>query len=253
MENDKFLSSLIDLGLKSQEAKVYLACLKLGQSTVGKISEEAGVQRTFVYDILRDLHEKGIVSSVEMRGKKHFSAISVEQFRRIQQEKFKKFEFLMPEFKAFERTVGDKPRVRFFEGKEGIMAALYDTLSLPRGSEILAYATGRGLYEEEPEFAIQYIKHRVMKGINSRAIAPDTPETRKYTNKNKQHSRTTRLVPADKFDFTNEIDIYGNKVAIMSMQGEHLAVIIESESVAKTQRMIFELAWLGAGHIQNNK
>jgi hypothetical protein len=54
-------------------------------------------------------------------------------------------------------------------------------------------------------------------------------------------------VPAGQFPFTNEIDIYGNKVAILSYTGELLAVIIESESVARTQRMIFELAWLGAG------
>jgi len=53
-------------------------------------------------------------------------------------------------------------------------------------------------------------------------------------------------VPADRFLFANEINIYGNKIAIMSMQGEYLAVIIESESVARTQRTIFELAWAGA-------
>jgi hypothetical protein len=31
-----------------------------------------------------------------------------------------------------------------------------------------------------------------------------------------------------------------------------MAVIIESESVAKTQRAIFELAWLGAGQVEKN-
>ena len=38
----------------------------------------------------------------------------------------------------------------------------------------------------------------------------------------------------------------------MSLQGEILAVIIESESIAKTQRTIFELAWEGAEKFQKN-
>lgn len=248
---DQYLETFTDLGLKPQEAKVYLACLKLGQSTVGKIADESGVQRTFVYDILKDLHIKGIVSSVEMRGKKHFSAVSVEQFKRIQEEKFNKFVNLMPELKAFETTVGDRPKVRFYEGKQGIFAAAYDTLEIPRGSEILAYSTGKGLWSDEPEFALKYIKDRVKKGIASRAIAPDLLETKAYTDNNEEHMRNCRLVPADKFGFTNEINIYGNKVLIMSLQGELLAVMIESESVAKTQRMIFELAWLGAQSISS--
>jgi len=244
---DQFLGVLTDLGLKSQEAKVYLACLKLGQSTVGKIADEAGVQRTFVYDILKDLHAKGIVSSILLRGKMHFSAISVEKFKLVQQEKFRRFEVLIPEIKALEVSVGDRPRVQFYEGIDGVFAALNDTLNLPVGSELLAYATGTGLYEQEKERSDEYLKQRIKRKIFARSIAPDTLGTRVFTNKNKEQLRETRLVPADKFNFTNEIDIYGNKVAIMSVQGEFLAVIIESESVARTQRMIFELAWLGAG------
>lgn len=248
---NKYEESLIELGLKPQEAAVYLACLRLGQATVGKIADEANVQRTFVYDILDDLHKMGIASSVQMSGKMNFSVISVEQFKKIQEKKIRKFEALVPELKAFEIIVGDRPKVKFFEGKEGIMTALYDTLNLPRESEILAYATGKGLYEQEPEFAIQYIRDRVKKDINSRTIAPDTAGTRKYTDEDKKQRRITRLVPANQFDFTNEINIYGNKTLIMSMSGEFLAVIIESESVAKTQRMIFELAWLGASKVRN--
>lgn len=250
MENDKFLESLTDLGLKPQEAKVYLACLKLGQSTVGKISEEADVQRTFVYDILKDLQEGALVSSIVVRGKKHFLAVSVVQFKKIQEEKFSKFEHLIPELKALEKTVGDRPRVQFFEGGEGIKLALEDTLDQPVGGEILAYATGEGFYETIPGFLDKYLHERVKKKIFVRAIGPDNTVNREHVRHDKELYRKTLIVPGDKFPFTNEIDIYGNKIAIMSLQGELLAVIIESESVAKTQRMIFELAWEGAANYQ---
>lgn len=249
-DKNQLINVLVELGLKPQEAKVYFACLKLGQSTVGKIADEADVQRTFVYDILDILAERGIVSLVEIKGVMHYSAVSIERFREMQKEKLKKFEKVLPEFKALEMTVGDRPRVQFFEGIEGVFSALSDTLNLPIGGEILAYATGTGLYEKEVERSYEYLKRRIKRKIFSRVIAPDTVGTRKFTDNDKEQLRETTLVSSDRFGFTNEINIYANKMLVMSLQGELLAVIIESESVAKTQRMIFELAWIGAGKYQ---
>ena len=251
INKDQYIQSLMDLGLKDHEAKVYLACLELGQATVGKIAEQSQVQRTFVYDILADLEERAIVSVVEIRSVKHFSAISAEQLKNRQLEKFEKFAGLIPDFKAFEKTVGDRPRVKFFEGPEGIKSALYDTLNQPDGNKILAYATGEGFYDSEPAFIADYLRKRIKKKIKVQAIGPDNPINRDYLAHDKEQLRQTILVPQDKFPFTNEIDIYGNKLLILSLQGELLAVIIESESVAKTQRAIFELAWLGAKGLEN--
>lgn len=248
LETDPHISLISTFGLKEKEAMVYLACLKLGQATVGAISEEADIQRTFVYDLLHELGEKGLVSTVEIRGKKTFSALSIERFKELQEKKLARLENALPELKALQTLVGDRPKVRFFEGKEGIFAAQQETLEMPRGSEILAYANAEGLYQHDPDFALDYIRQRVKQGIKSRALAANTPETRKYVEQDQKHLRTTRLVPADRFPFTNEINIWGNKVSIMSMQGELLAVVIESESVAQTQRSIFELAWEGAGN-----
>jgi sugar-specific transcriptional regulator TrmB len=255
MQNQKeqFVESLIDLGLKEYEAKVYLACLELGQATVGRIGEQASVQRTFVYDILNELEERGIVSVVEIRNVKNYSAISADRLKEMQMEKFKKFQAIIPDLKAFEKTAGDRPRVRFFEGKEGIKSALSDTLDQPVGSQILAYATGVGIYEDMPEFMSNYLKKRVKKKIGYKGLVPDNELNRQHVLQNNELLRDTILLPEDKFPFTNEIDIYGNKVAIMSLQGEILAVIIESESIAKTQRSIFELAWLGAKNLERIK
>ena len=245
MQEEQALRYLTNFGMRPLEATVYLTCLKLGQATVGRISQESGIQRTFVYDLLNELQEKGIISCTEIRGVKNFSAISFASFKRLQENKVKKFEAALPELCLLEKSVGDKPKITMYEGREGLIAAQYDTLQCPN-TEILAYAAGEGLYYDEPGFAKNYIKERVANKIKVRAICPDTPSLKPYVLSDREQLRTSRIIPADKFPFTNEIDIYGNKVAIMSYTGELLAVIIESESVAKTQRMIFELAWRGA-------
>lgn len=247
MKEEEIVQLLQTLGYKPQETKIYLACLQSGISPVSTIAIKAGIQRTEAYLILEKLHEAGIVSFVEQNGVKHYSTISLEKFKKIQLEKVKKFEAFIPELKVLEKVSG-RPKVQFFEGREGIKLALDDTLNQPRGSEILAYFTGEGYYQDDPDFAKRYVERRVKKGIKVRMIGADTPATREWTQHDKVQLRTTtRLVPAAKFPFTNEYDIYGNKVAIISLQDELLAVIIESESIVKTQRAIFELAWEAAG------
>lgn len=244
--NQKFIQQLEKFGLKPQEAVIYLACLKLGEASVGQIAKESGVQRTFIYDVVDDLVKMGLFSQVENINIKKYSAVSVKQFKRVQTEKLREFEEIMPELIALESS-GASPKVKFFRGAEGIQAALQDTIDQPQGGKIIAYATGEGYYDSDPIFINQYLKERIKKKISVQAIGPDNPINREYVVHDKEQMRQTRLVPAEKFPFSNEIDIYGNKVAIMSLQGELLAVIIESESIAKTQRAIFELAWLGAG------
>ena len=46
-------------GLSEKEAKVYLALLKKGPSTVNEIAESADLVRTTTYDILKILREEG--------------------------------------------------------------------------------------------------------------------------------------------------------------------------------------------------
>lgn len=243
---EKFVPFITSLGLKKQEAAIYLALIQLGQARVGQISDLCGIQRTFVYNILDRMAELGIVSSVEIRGIKRFSVISIDQLKKRQEFRMSRFEEVLPELRAIVKTVGDKPKVQFFEGKEGIIEAQNDTLNMIPGNEICAYYTGEGLYKDDPDFIKRYVKRRVAKKISVRAIGTDTPNTRIWSNQDKKQLRRSRIVPADKFPFTNEINIYGNKINILSLQGELIAVVIESESIAKTQKAIFELAWDGA-------
>lgn len=251
MNTRQTIEQLTDLGLKWREAQVYLALLKLGQAPASQIAEAAHTPRTITYDILEGLKETGLVSTVKTKGVKQFSALSIDKFYQQRAEKMARFHEILPEIRAITAVVGDRPKVQFLEGVEGIKAAFEDTLTtLPRGGELVAYVTTSGYYENEIWHTKSYVKRRVQKKIFARGIAPTDPNINIFAANQKKELRELRLVPRERFPFANEIDIYGNKVAIMSLQGELMAVIIESESVAKTQRAIFELAWLGAKQVE---
>jgi sugar-specific transcriptional regulator TrmB len=53
---------LEDIGLTKTEIKIYLALLKLGQSTTTNIIKDAGIHASKVYEFLDKLIKKGLVS-----------------------------------------------------------------------------------------------------------------------------------------------------------------------------------------------
>ena len=52
-------------------------------------------------------------------------------------------------------------------------------------------------------------------------------------------------------DFSNEINIYDNKVAIISFKDDLIGMIIESSEIADTQRTIFKMVWEFANKFKN--
>ncbi len=241
-----YLELLTNFGLKPQEAKVYLTCLRIGQSTASQIAKEAGMQRTYCYDVLDDLKKRSLISSLDISGKKGFRAISIESLKFLLKEKFDRFEAFIPELKGLEKSTAE-PNVRYFEGRDGIVAVMEDTLNQPPGSEILCYSNAEGFYSNDGRLQQWYVSERVKRKISMRFIAPDNPATMEYIKKDKQHKRETRAIPAEFFPFEAEMDIYGNKVAIISLsEGELIGLIIESEAIAKTFKMFFGLSWRGA-------
>lgn len=139
----------------------------------------------------------------------------------------------------------NKPRVVFYGGKEGLMQAYEDTLTAT--GEILAYSSSHDMFVALPDYIQDYINRRAKKGIPMRSIIPHTPEGWQHREKALTELRDTRLIPL-RFNFTPEINIYNDKIAIMNLKlGELGAFIIESKEIAEAQRNIFELAWETAG------
>lgn len=99
------------------------------------------------------------------------------------------------------------------------------------------------------EYFKEYTKKKVEKNIHVKVIAPDDEESREVVSKDEEELRQSVLIPKKKFYFTTEINIYNNKILIVSWK-EKFAVIVESEEIVNAQRRIFDLAWLGAQQLQ---
>lgn len=135
------------------------------------------------------------------------------------------------------------------EGLEGLKTVYEDTLAtLKNGDEFVAFGSPQEASEALPKYLDDYIGRRIQKKISFRGIAPLFAYPKELIERDKSELREVRIVPPDKFPFQNEINIYGDKVAILSFK-DQIGVILESRPIAVTQKAIFELAWIGAKHV----
>jgi len=238
---------LAQFGLQHKEDDVYLACLELGMAGVSEIAIKANIKRTTTYDVLANLIKKGLVGQTQKGKKRLFYAEQPEKLNKLLAEKQNKLAEIMPILKSLYNTAGTKPKIRYYEGKEGLREVYRDTLNYQ--GELVAFVTENIIKHLGQDFADEYINKRTKAKITVRAIAPDTEEMIEYQKEDKKYLKQTKLVPKNKFPFTIEMNIYGNKLAFVSFK-EEMGIIIESNEITNNMRLLFELAWQGTGSYQ---
>jgi len=241
---------LTSLGLTSEESKIYLSILELGSSFVSAIARRAGVNRSSCYHTLNNLTKKGLISSYQKGHVLHFTAENPERLMQIAEERVEKAKNLIPQLLTLSSTFAFKPKIRFYEGIEGVKSIFEDILK--NHEEVLGYTSLKDLTELFPEYFREYCHKKIKNKIRTRYIAPSSEEgvdiiDDYYPKKYDPNLLEILLVNPKEFNFRNEIAIYGNKVAIIYLNpDELLGVIMESPTFAQSMKSFFDLAWLGA-------
>lgn len=241
---------LENLGLIEKEAKVYLSCLELGPSPVQKIAQKAGINRTTAYSNLESLMKKGLVSTVKKGVKDYFTAESPEQLKSLIAKKEKglkadkeELDTILPELNNIFEYAGERPVVRFYEGEDGLRAIEEDFIrTVKKGESGYSFVAQDELMKVFPKYESEYTKKRIKKNAKLKTI---------YTNKggpipnatNAKALREAVFVPTEKIPYKTSINIYGDKVAIFTLSGKIIAMIIENKEVAGTLREIFKITF----------
>lgn len=233
---------LQQFGLIGKKADVYLAALELGSASVIDIAKKAGIKRTTCYDILLDLANEGLISETAKGKKRLFVGEDPEKIQRNLKNKEKLFSEILPQLQSVYNVRGSKPKIRFYEGKEGLKEVYEDTLK--NNKEILGFYSDDIMKVLGMEWSMEYLKKRKKNQIWARGIAPDTEFIKKdFVSKDLEQLRMTKIIDAKKYPFSIEINIYGHqKVALMSAK-EEIGLIIEGAEIHSTMKLIFELVW----------
>ena len=242
------LYDLLDLGLSEEESKVYITLLELGGGFASAVARKADIPRAGCYYTLENLVKKGFVSFYPKKGVKFFQATDPEKFAEVYEEKFHKAQKVLPQLLSITNKLAIKPKIHFFEGIAGIKNIL--KMSLEAKDEIIGFSN-----IEAREFLLgssleQYCHNLQEKKIKTRLISPLSEKGKIAMERYyKGHEKELEIlfVNPKEFLFENEVTIFNNTVSIISLNPEELmGVVLESATLARTERSIFNLAWLGA-------
>jgi hypothetical protein len=154
------------------------------------------------------------------------------------------FKEILPRLLAMSGHGGARPIIRFYEGEAGLKTILDEVIDERRNFDAItsiedALLTLEGDFED---FMVARQKHF----LHVRLLTDKSKESEALHKRDAQEFRETRFVP-EEYNFKTANWVFGNKVALLSMQKEHpVGIVIEDEAIADTFRMYFDLLWKNA-------
>lgn len=230
---------LHEIGLPDREAVVYLAVLELGESTVLPIAKKSGIQRTYCYDILDSLRDKGLVTSLEKDGRRRWNAEPPEKIQVMLKSRLAHFTDLLPELRSIYNSSGTKPKVRFYEGKEGVLTISYE---LAKAKTMEAISSTDHLYAVLGDYINDVTKKIAKNKVRTRELYARGHHPIQWVEYYEEPLQQIRFLPAG-VKIAIDLLLYDNKVALISYEGELHSLVIEGSAIVDSLRVLFELLW----------
>jgi len=247
---------LIKIGLTEGEAIIYQYLLENGECIAGKIIKNTPLKRGVVYNILKSLTEKELVSQVVKNKILHFRLehpLKLQDYIKKRNKEIsqiqKGLEDILPALASQYMLVHHRPVVHYFEGLEGIQKVLED--SLTSKTEILSYADIEAINKYASKINEEYAKKRDRLQVKKRGILLDTPFAREFLKNYHIAVTETRFIKTESSPFHTVMQIYDNKISYLTLC-EHslIGVIIENHDIYEMHRYLFDSLWQNAIEIK---
>ena len=244
---------LSHLGFEPSEVQCYATLLNVGSMQVATLAKRLGLARTTVYTMLDRLCERGLVRESTKKGLKVFTAEPPDSLSHIFSQRLSALEkaqseFLkvLPDLREKRAQIGSTPRLSIMEGHEGLQNLLRDMLMYGDIQTCSVWPIRKMMEVLSPEFFAHHNKERIRRNIYTRAVWPQAEvvsiEENPFLGWGEDFKREIRVAP-ESVSYVLGYWIYANKVAFLSSVREGYGFLIESEELAQTLMVQFELLW----------
>ncbi len=189
------ISIFEDIGLTKREINVYLALLEIGSTTITEIINKTGIPSSKIYEILKKLQNKGLVSYVKIKNKRHYQAADPKSILTFLDEKRTRIKETIPQLLAKQKLAKKKQSVEMFEGKKAIFNQLRNLIQDAKPKELYLAFTHAEEHKEKTIrlFYKNFIKRRLEKKLDIKLLA--NKKTKKLFQKlySKQEFKKTKF------------------------------------------------------------
>lgn len=243
MDSKDLVATVKKIGLDEKAARIYLACLEIGEATIKQISDRARLKRTTIYYIMDELIERGILFKTLRKKKAFYLAESPSKVLAKTRETISEFEEDLPLLEARNHVAHARPRVYYLYGTEGFKD-IWDKIFSSRKKEFSIITEGVNFLDfvKEKYVLDKIIKKKKELDIRSRQLIVNSPYARKIIAKDGAENRKSKLLPFDcRLHFTEIIS--EDFVAFISPRFENMILVINNEPFAKTRKNLFDILW----------
>jgi len=242
-------SILEKIGLSKAEIQVYLTLIKLGPSPSNKLVRETDLRKSTVYDSIRRLQEKGLVSHVIKDSKRYFEATEpgrliefVHDRKRELDEYEEGIKKLVPELEKGYGQAKPEAEAHILSGIEGFKTMRRDVLKQARGELLILGAIGRE-FDAAPAFFNNWNSTRIRQGIHLKILCKKSLEDKGRVQKKNVNDFELRILPKE-IENPAVVNIYGDRVVDMVWRGNYpLCFMMVSDDMARAYRQYFNYLW----------
>jgi len=229
---------LKELGLTNNETKVYLILLENGILNPTQISQKTGMHRSYIYDTLDRLMERGIINTVLVNNKKHYQPLDPKTLRESFEIKLRTIDEIIPKLSGIFNQTKQETRVELHRGKNVFKTSMKDILAnLKKNDLLLMIGVDENMTTSlEPILINQYFNLAKKLKIKERVII------KKGGHKLNVPTTTYRELDEKYFDNTT-IFMHQNKVYLLVWGNPDFMIVIDDKAIANTYRKQFELLW----------
>ena len=237
-------------GLNEAQAKIYECLLKNGALTPSELAENTGQSRENCYAIAKKLIDLGLIEQTNDKKAKYrvLNPSALETLAEKRRKVVAKNEKLVKENLSSLLDIfyanNEMPGARTLEGIEGIKEVFRDSLRVKKDVYFLRTTADEILSGKKGDnFLHEYRDQLPILGIHTYGLTPITPEAKKKvkTGRDAAINFHRTWMPAEDYTAPVEIQVYGDKVALISFGETEMATIITSPTIAEAMRQILKL------------
>lgn len=233
---------LQDIGLSEKEAAVYVALIQFESASAPDVARKTNLKRPTAYAVLESLVKKGLVSHVAVGTHTRYAAEPPERLRTfierqklVLEERAEKLTDIIPQLRSIQKESGEKPIVKYLEGREGILQSYEESLAVKKEGEIKYSVFSRDLGNE-------FFTEKERAYLKEKRMTKDIPGRTVYTYSGGElpaHPIVERVrIDEGKYPVFSDIDIYGDEVRIHSFKKNLFSLYIRSRDIAETLKSL---------------
>ena len=150
---------LAQIGFSAVAENIYITLIKKGSCSIAELAQSSGKFRPAVYKALPELLSANLVSRVTKGKRVVYKAESPLAISTLIRKQSKNIEEILPELVKSFKQKDKKPKISFYEGKEGI-ATVYEQLvsSTKKGGAIWRYESTKDYKKNKRYYPSLYWK-----------------------------------------------------------------------------------------------